>query len=334
MPLTIRQGAFPFIIGCGRSGTTLLRAMLNAHPELAIPGESYFPVWFARFAARYDEEDGFARERFLGDLMAHEYFQLWGLPEDTVRAALDDVRPRDFPDAVRTVYALYARQQGKSVYGDKTPVFVSHVRTLAGLFPEAVFVHLLRDGRDVALSIVDVAWGPDSLDQAALYWRQQVRRGLRAARSLGPARYHAVRYEDLLEAPAAELEKLCGFLGLDYAEQMLSYASSADRLLAGLPNPQEHGGLRSTPAPRRNWRDKLSAEDRQVFELLAGDVLSEVGYQIGDRRPSRAARLRAGRARAEWESAQLRRRGRRATRRLLDKVDAGMSRQRARGQTR
>jgi hypothetical protein len=319
MERAVPRASFPFIVGCGRSGTTLLRAMLDAHPAFAIPGESYFPVWLSRFPYRYGEGNRFARDRFLSDLLAHEYFvNLWRLPPDKVRTAVEEAKPHDFSDAVRAVYALYAQEHGKPRYGDKTPVFVSHVDRLTKLFPEAVFVHLIRDGRDVALSIMDVTWGPNSLEKAALYWRQQVRQGLSAAGPLGPRRYYSLRYEDLLAAPVVELTKLCGFLGVDYSDDMLSYASSASRLLAGLPNPKEHDRLSTAPAPRRNWRHKLSVEDEQVFGLLAGDVLAETGYSACDSRPSRAARIRAGRARAEWEAASVTRRVRSTAARLRD----------------
>src|SRR3954447_9662677 len=140
MEPAVRQDSFPFIVGCGRSGTTLLRAMLDAHPTFAIPGESYFPVWLSRFPYRYGEGDRFARDRFLSDLFVHEYFvNVWQLPPGKVRRAVDEAKPRDFAEAVRAVYALYAQEQGKPRYGDKTPVFVSHVDRLAKLFPEAVF---------------------------------------------------------------------------------------------------------------------------------------------------------------------------------------------------
>src|SRR3954468_16944552 len=87
--LTGQNASFPFIVGCGRSGTTLLRAMLNAHPAFAIPGESYFPVWFSRDRRRYGHGDSFSIDLFHHDLANHNYFQHWQLPLDDVRSALE-----------------------------------------------------------------------------------------------------------------------------------------------------------------------------------------------------------------------------------------------------
>jgi Sulfotransferase family len=326
MKPTSPQESFPFIVGCGRSGTTLLRAMLNAHSAFAVPSESYFPVWFSRFPNRYRRWDGRSVESFFTELSSHNYFAMWGLSPDKVHAALQSAGPEDFSQAVRTVYALYAQEKGKTRYADKTPIFVSHMRRLADLFPEAVFIHLLRDGRDVALSIMDVTWGPDDLDQAALYWKQQVRRGLKAADALGPGRYYSLRYEDLLAAPAVELERLCHFVGVEYSEQMLSYAADARSLFAELHKPHEHRGIGTAPAPRRDWRQKLSADDREVFRLLAGDVLAAAGYRACDGRPSRAALVRAGRARTVWAGRQLHRRARSSAARLLDAIGSPRAR--------
>src|SRR4051794_27962840 len=133
---------FPFVVGCSRSGTTLLRALLDAHPLLAVPPESHFAVA--------------PRLRRLG---RDPWFRLWGIEPP-------DLRGLDVADAVRAVFAAYAAAQGKPRYADKTPHYVSHLPLLAERFPEARFVHVVRDGRDVALSLLEVPWGPDDVEGA------------------------------------------------------------------------------------------------------------------------------------------------------------------------
>ena len=143
---------FPFLVGFTRSGTTLLRAMVDSHPQLAVPPESQFVPELARRRGTYERPDGFDIERFTNDLTAHMRFIRWGLPASELRAALTELQPDDYPAAIRCVFAAWARSKGKPRYGDKTPNNLDDLELLAALFPEARFVHIVRDGRDVAVA--------------------------------------------------------------------------------------------------------------------------------------------------------------------------------------
>lgn len=163
---------FPFFVGCGRSGTTLLRRIFTSHPALAVPYESHFivPMCDITVRPRYETPQGFATDNFISDLLAQPAIRRWQLPEEELRAALFE-HPCDCADAIRRVFALYAYRQGKPRYGDKTAVYVLSIAVLAHVFPEARFVHIIRDGRDVALSWLDTGWdfGPETVEEAALY---------------------------------------------------------------------------------------------------------------------------------------------------------------------
>jgi hypothetical protein len=272
--------AFPFVVGCGRSGTTLVRALLDAHPELAVPDESYFPVWFARKRNRYELGDRFALSRFVDDLLVHEQFGRWGLAPDTVRSALSDAAPTSYPDAIRACFQLYARNQGKARYGDKTPVFVMHIPLLSSMFSEAVFVHIIRDGRDVALSRTEASWGTTRLDHEALLWRNQVEKGHADGLALGSARYMELRYEDLLDDPERIARELCTFVGLEFDSSMLNYYERAAPLVGTLAIPTEHQNLLRPPTKGlRDWRSQLTASQSARFEAMAGDTLRGFGYE-------------------------------------------------------
>ncbi len=193
---------FPFFVGCGRSGTTLVRALVDAHPDMAIPPESHFVVAEApRRGAAFDPAG------FVAALAASDRFALWGLDRDAVAAAVATA-PGGYPAAVRAVFGLWADRAGKPRYGDKTPGYVVHVPVIAGLFPEAVIVHVIRDGRDVAASFVELGWAA-SAEEAARHWALRVRRGRRAGRELAAGRYHELRYEDLVADPEAALRAVC-----------------------------------------------------------------------------------------------------------------------------
>lgn len=297
---------FPFFVGCGRSGTTLVRSMFDSHPDMAVVYESFFVSRLLRRRRRYERPGAFDLDRFTGDLTGHFGFRKLGLSPAQVGERLCEAAPATTADALRTVYATYADHQGKSRYGDKTPMYVNVVPVLAGALPEARFVHIVRDGRNVALAYLQAPWGPAGLVEACLYWKHHVERGRRAGRRLGPARYREVSYEQLTEDPEAVLAELCPFLELDFDPAMLRYFERTEEVMATIRNRQHHQGL-SRPVTRgvRDWRSQMAPGDVRTFEALAGPLLDELGYErtspgpsIGERAGAQLERLRveAGRA--------------------------------------
>jgi len=275
--------AFPFVVGCGRSGTTLLRAILDSHPDVAVPDEVSFVVRFARphYALRYGWPRGYDPAAAAGLLLGNESFRRWGLPDDEARAALTGPpAPTSYAATVRRAYAAYAARAGKPRYADKTPMHVLHLRRLGRMFPEARFVHLVRDGRDVAASYRSVAWGPSGIDDAALLWRRRVSAGRRAGPRLGPGRYREVRYEDLVAEPERVVRELCAFLDLTWDDRVLSYHERAGEVIAATRFPAAHGRLAQPPTPGlRDWRRELSAAEVARFEAIAGRELEAAGYE-------------------------------------------------------
>jgi hypothetical protein len=311
---------FPFVIGCARSGTTMLRAMLDSHPDVAVPHESYFVVPVLVRRDRYESGPGLDRTLLLEDLGRDQTFTRWGLDEASVRAVRDDDDLRTVPAAIERLYGEYARRAGKPRFADKTPRNVLHVDLLGGAFPGARFVHLVRDGRDVVPSLVGLDYFPDRFAEAVLYWQDRVRHGRRAGRRLGAGRYLEVRYEALVAEPEATLRTLCDFLDLAYDPAMLDYHERADEVVAAVTKLDHHQGLWQPPTPGyRSWRATMSDHDQQLFEALAGATLDELGYERSRPAPSGTARAEAlawrsrfrleraahsarGRARGAWAS--------------------------------
>lgn len=266
---------FPFFTGCQRSGTTLLRVIFNNHPELAIPGESHFIPEFAARRRRYTRHGRVLVEPFLRDVMEHERVRRWKLQRDRLKAALETPPLPNLPDAIRRVYSTYALTKNKPRYGDKTPRYATQISLLAQLFPESRFVHVTRDGRDVALSLLEMPWGPNHIDRGALYWRERVLSARSAGRQLGPERYLEYRHEELIRAPEETVQRICAFLDLSFDVRMLEYHEKRK------PSKTHHmRHLAKPPTPGlRDWRGQMCPEDIRIFELLAGDVLRELGYQ-------------------------------------------------------
>ena len=299
-----RLSVFPFFLGCGRSGTTLLRALFDAHPDLAIPGESVFISTMCSERTKYETIGGVALDRFVADVVAHPRFETWGLPERVLRDALRLEQPNSLADAIRVLFATYATSREKKRYGDKTPVYVLAIPLLAPVFPEARFVHIIRDGRNVAPSLMELPHGPKDLGKATLYWRRHVQRGRKAGARLGPQRYREIRYESLTADAERVVRELCGFLELTYDDRMVQYVDrSAD--LTRTFTAEERGFHRNLSLPPtsglRDWRRELSGRDIELIEALAGDLLDDLGYERANGAPGVGSRAQAAEALArEW----------------------------------
>jgi hypothetical protein len=194
--------------------------------------------------------------------------------------------PVSYSTFVTGVFDLYGKGQGKRLVGDKTPGYVRSIPTLHALWPQARFVHLIRDGRNVCLSILNwrkadhalgrfPTWGEDQVTTAALWWEWHVRLGREDGGSLAPKLYHEVRYEELVSEPAKTCERLCSFLDLPYDDAMLKFHEGRTKMKPGLD--AKNAWLPITSG-LRDWRTQMRAEDLERFEATAGDLLEELGY--------------------------------------------------------
>jgi hypothetical protein len=172
------------------------------------------------------------------------------------------------------------------------------MRRVASALPEAHFVHLVRDGRDVALSQIEVDFGPDQVADAARDWVEGIGKARRQARRL--PHYLELRYEDLVAEPEPLLRRVCEFIQLSWDPATLDYHRGAEERMAEVTRDFERGGGPAIPAavraerhtrvaepPQRQragrWRTDMSVPDRETFEAIAGEQLSELGYEVGQR---------------------------------------------------
>ena len=278
------DASFPVVLGCVRSGTTMLRAVLDSHPRLAVPPESYFVTPALEQRARYEAAAG-GRARPRPAARRHRGRPLVPRLAARPRGARRGARAaaaRPCPTALLALYRAYAHQQGKPRAGDKTPSHLLHIDLLAASFPQARFVHIVRDGRDVVPSILGMQFGPDRFAEAVLFWQRRVEQGLAGGAALGPERYREIRYEALVADPEAGApRRVCPFLGLEYSAEMLRYHERADELLGGLRATRHVQGVRRPPTQGvRDWRTALAPPRRAAVRGAR-------------RRPARRARLRA-----------------------------------------
>ena len=264
------------ILGVRRSGTTLLRVMLDRNSEIAVPDESYFVPQLAHRHGRRPDPDA-----FVDDIRRLDTLREWEISPEDVRSRL---RPGlTTGEAIGAIYETYAEHQGKARWGDKTPMYMQHLPLLEALFPDARFVHLIRDGRDTAISflampegIVTQSWAhPRSLQDFACEWRVEVEAARQLGGRVGPRRYVEVRYEDLVAEPERELRGICMFAELPWEPGMLDYAGNVD------VSRKPHQQRLAQPPTRgvRDWRRDLPSEHVDLFESVAGDLLRELGYE-------------------------------------------------------
>jgi hypothetical protein len=295
--------------------------MLEAHPDLAVVDESYFPLglWLQR---RLYVSDGLLDlPKLAEDILKEDQFhRVWGVEAALLRSRFATPEAVDFSEALRRLYALHAEVRGKLRYGDKTPWFVHEIGVLAKLFQEARFVHIIRDGRDVALSVTDAPFGPRRIEYSAAQWSSLVAKGREEGRKLGDSRYIEVRYEELTRDPERVIRPVCELFELNFTEAMLSPVESWRR-----DPPEQVVGRSYDPAARlRDWRHEMPTNRVAVYEAIAGAMLSELGYPRRFPRVPRWARVKGMAYRERFEFpfrlrrlAQKRRRLQRVSRNVL-----------------
>jgi hypothetical protein len=269
-----------FIVGSSRSGSTLLRLMLASHSRIAIPSET----WYLAALVRKFPLDRFLRENEISaaiSVMTNHY--TWpdmGLEPAEVRcrmAKLSGVRLRDL---VEIVYRWHMEVEGKSRWGDKTPAYIELVPSLAAMFSDAKFIHLIRDGRDVAKSFQRQGWHGPWMDGYTREWLRAADLDMRLGKTLLNERVLRVLYEDLVLDPEATLRRICAFIDEKFEEQMLQWHGKVDNAIP-VREKHLHTGLARdmNPSDVSRWKREMTSREIFVAEALIGTQLSHFGYE-------------------------------------------------------
>lgn len=316
----VRRNPYVFVVGCPRSGTTLLQRMLDNHPQLAVANDTHFvPAALKGVTPR----PGLPLTQEIVERVRHfrtragKGFDRLELPADALDRAAASAGT--YPELVRALYSEFAELRGKPLAGEKTPDYVRHLLLLRALFPWAKVVHLIRDGRDVSLALLDWAqdgkgpgrlklWHENPTAACALWWHWQVSAGRQDSGIFGSA-YHEVRYETLVASPDETLRELADFLELPFDDRMLTYHLGRTRTKPGLPTNK--AWLPPTPGVR-DWRAQLPPHDVELVEALVGDLLDDLGYERAFPKISPFVRDQANGYR-EWWARKLARRRERST---------------------
>ena len=292
---------YVFFVGCPRSGTTLLRRIGDAHPDLAVARGNR---WIARtFECRRGlTREGFVTPRLIKRLSDPHRLERLAIDGRELERMLRNGAGVPFASFVTALFDRYGERHGKRLVGEKTPGYVRHLPTLHGLWPEAKFVHILRDGRDVCLSVLDWRKGATSFSTfdddpvitTGIWWEWSVRLGLEAGSELEAGLYHELRYESLVTDPVLECAGLCEFLGLCYDGAMLRFHEGR---MQDDPRLDAKKAWRPVTPGLRSWREQMPHEDVVRFEAAAGGLLEQLGYarlapSVPTKELDRAARAR------------------------------------------
>lgn len=258
-----------FVLGAPRSGTTFLSHLLR-ETRFGEPVESHFITKYDKKRAEYGDLSDFARFKALTeDILAERPVQQWALnvqPGELYEKTSPDY---SYPVLIDALMVNRSERHGRNAWGDKTPHYLGDVDRLVRLFPDARFIHIVRDGRDVALSLLQKPWGPANIIQCAQYWTRLNRPSTVIDQLAERNQIFFLTYESLLEDPTGVIRRLYQFLG----------ESLSDERLEALAGEAQNGS-------KYKWRQAMSVRQIRQFEALAGPTLERLGYDTVANNPS------------------------------------------------
>lgn len=279
-PDDLASGLF-FIVGSPRSGTTLLQAMLSSHPRLATPPETKFFQKHDPALPRHggDPLPADRLDAYLDSLFASSDWREIGLPREELESAIR-AGDRSARSIFLTILSAYQARVGRPRLGEKTPLHARCVPRIRSVFPDAKFIHIHRDPRDVVASMLQMQWTQGTVRSEARTWRKTLCEHLRCLTTLPPTCYTGVRFETLVEKPEEELRRLCEFLGESFNPAMLEFH---DRETTGYHQREEQWkGMTRRPLTNQSiGRFKKDLTRRQIaqVERIVGPLLERFGYE-------------------------------------------------------
>lgn len=283
-----------FIIGNPRSGTTLLRLMLTCHKHIVIPPECGFALWLRETYKNWKTSDDILLNRFIYDLMHCKKIETWQMNENTLHEFLKTKSPSSYTQAVSSVYEYYGISKGKHAkrWGDKNNYYLDHILTIKEMFPDACFVHIVRDGRDVACSYKELGKKkigaiyaprlPDQIEAIAREWKGNMDTINGSFESIGWDHVYEIRFEDILKTPSEHLKKLCEQIAEPYDPAMLEYHRMNRKHQLepeGFMKWKEKTFEPPNIKAAEKYKTILTTEELRVFEKIAGKYLKHYGYK-------------------------------------------------------
>ena len=276
-----------FIVGRPRSGTTLLRTLFDAHPDVCIPPECKFIL---DLYPRYKKTKNWTDQRieeFIEELQEQWYFDIWKMDVSVLRKELLNMdRANSYAEVCKLVYSNYNSFFDKNeiqIFGDKNPGYTIYTERLLEIFPNAKFIHITRDYRDNFVSIKKVDFELPIISTTVTKWKYFVRSYNRAA-AKNPDSYITIRMEDLVTGPEKQYGKLCEFLGIPYTEEVFDFYKKKDEVIrqyseAFIMKYQKSLTEKINPGKVGEWKSELPGRKVKIADACAGKYAGIAGYE-------------------------------------------------------
>ena len=266
-----------FILGAPRSGTSLIARMLNSHSDIAVPDETKIFQTFVPLLPLYGDLRQPGRlQRLVADVVAWRWVRRLPNPPHC-DAVLERVARPELGAVFEAVLSVWAEQQGKACWGDKTPNNLYFWPFIEASFPRAAIVHIVRDGRDVALSQIKAPFGPKTIAMAAERWVEFVKRIRAIGERFGSNRYVEIRYEDLLARPLATITQVLQLIGEPFDPAVLQFHMDARPVDTDPVNDANIQRPLQTDNSGK-WKSVVERRKVEVFESIGGAMLEACGY--------------------------------------------------------
>lgn len=292
--IDVVTGSPVFVTGYQRSGTTLLGNIVDRHSSIAVFIESFFiPRYFFTqvlfWPLRKDANYLRLAKAIVGESSSKKNNMV--LHE----SVLSD-KGRTVASLIDTLFFEWAKSRGKERWGDKSPGYISKMSILNKMFPDARFVHIIRDGRDVWLSLKKLGWESDVV-KVANDWAKTVAKARSFGASMDPSRYLEIQYERLVAQPDVEARRVAEFLDEKYDPEMIEPDADGPGNPALIDWPGVNQAIDS--ANVQKWKKQLTDDELAAFDVCARDVLESLGYPVSSEDQPLSKSL-AIKSRAAW----------------------------------
>jgi len=279
-----------FIVGCPRSGTTILAAILNAHPEIATATETHFFNYISQ-EKKYDWKNFTEKhfELFLDESRIVDFFTLSKISKEDLRLKFRALKLSSKPEHNKKevfnilINALVQKKE-KQLFCEKTPQHLQNVDEIMKLYPQAKIIHLIRDGRDTVNSLMKMPWRPDGLLNNSRFWQTYIKLGQRLENKLDKENFLTVKYEDLLRQPQDIIKSICGFISVEFTDSMITRdskeAQGSENIFSDWESSWKHKSLEEIDSTRIGaWEKELDVEDQRILNWHQAKVLKTLGYE-------------------------------------------------------